>query len=53
MAGAVTRAGLSARELRAMAARRMLVIARVLDGVDRRTAAEGCGMDRQTFRGLG
>jgi transposase len=28
----------------------MLAIALVLDGVDRRTAAETCGMDRQTLR---
>ena len=30
--------------------RRMLAIALVLDGVDRKTAAENCGMDRQTLR---
>ena len=28
----------------------MLAIALVLDGVDRKTAAENCGMDRQTLR---
>ena len=28
----------------------MLAIALVMDGVDRRTAAESCGMDRQTLR---
>ena len=32
------------------AARRMLAIALVLEGVDRKTAAESCGMDRQTLR---
>jgi transposase len=32
------------------AARRMLALALVLDGVDRKTAAETCGMDRQTLR---
>lgn len=59
MAIAVTRTDLSARELRgaasrakdAKAARRMLAIAQVLEGVDRRTAAESCGMDRQTPKG--
>ena len=35
----------------ARAARRMLVIAQVLEGVDRTTAAQTCGMDRQTLRG--
>jgi hypothetical protein len=29
---------------------RMLALALVLDGVDRKTAAETCGMDRQTLR---
>jgi len=55
---AITRLGLSAAELRAAAARcrdaraarRMLAIALVLEGVDRRTAAQTCGMDRQTLR---
>lgn len=58
MAVAITRADLSARELRvtaakskdAGAARRMLAIALVLEGSDRKTAAESCGMDRQTLR---
>jgi transposase len=55
---AITRRDLTAGELRAAAARtkdagaarRMLAIALVLDGADRRTAAEACGMDRQTLR---
>ena len=34
----------------ARAARRMLAIALVLEGVDRATAAATCGMDRQTLR---
>jgi transposase len=34
----------------ARAARRMLAIALVLEGVDRTSAAETCGMDRQTLR---
>ena len=60
MAGiAITRMELTAVELRraagrskdARAARRMLAIALVLEGVDRATAAETCGMDRQTLRG--
>ena len=34
----------------AQAARRMLALALVLEGVDRTTAAETCGMDRQTLR---
>ena len=59
MAGiAITRKELTAAQLRAAAgetkdaraARRMLAIALVLEGVDRRTAAETCGMDRQTLR---
>ena len=59
MAGiAITRRELTATELRAAAgrtkdaraARRMLAIALVLEGVDRATAAETCGMDRQTLR---
>ena len=60
MAGAIaiTRRELTAAELRAAsgkaksarAARRMLAIALVLEGVDRKTAAETCGMDRQTLR---
>ena len=60
MAGiAITRRELTATELRAAAgktkdsraARRMLAIALVLEGVDRTTAARTCGMDRQTLRG--
>ena len=59
MAGiSITRQELTATELRAAAgktkdsraARRMLAIALVLDGVDRTTAAQTCGMDRQTLR---
>ena len=54
----ITRKDKSAGELRqeaarcrdGKAARRMLAIALVLDGVDRKTAAENCGMDRQTLR---
>ena len=34
----------------ARAARRMLAIALVLEGVDRASAAKTCGMDRQTLR---
>ena len=55
---AITRMELTAAELRvaavrsrdAQAARRMLALALVLEGVDRTTAAETCGMDRQTLR---
>jgi transposase len=55
---AVVRKDLSAAQLRAGAAsstdarsaRRMLAIALVVEGVDRKTAAETCGMDRQTLR---
>ena len=59
MAGiAITRKALTATELQgaagktkdARAARRMLGIALVLEGVDRETAAKTCGMDRQTLR---
>ena len=58
MAVEITRTDMSASELRAQAARtkdakaarRMLAIALVLDGTDRKTAAEACGMDRQTLR---
>jgi transposase len=54
----ITRRDLTARELRAAAARerdgaaarRMLAIALVLEGWDRKSAAETCGMDRQTLR---
>ena len=57
MVVAITRTDLTERELRAFAAkspdaraaRRMLAIALVLEGVDRKTAAETCGMDRQTL----
>ena len=38
------------REKDGSAARRMLALAMVLDGVDRKSAAESCGMDRQTLR---
>jgi transposase len=38
------------REKDGAAARRMLALALVLDGADRATAAEACGMDRQTLR---
>src|SRR5260370_20515663 len=55
---AITRLDLTASGLRAAArrakdgaaARRMLCLAMVLDGSDRKTAAETCGMDRQTLR---
>ena len=55
---AITRLDLTASELRraaqreknSPAARRMLAVALVLEGTDRRTAAESCGMDRQTLR---
>ena len=59
MAGiSITRVGLTAAELRsaagrekdARAVRRMLAIALVLEGVDRATSAQTCGMDRQTLR---
>ena len=54
----ITRTDMSASDLRATAARtkdakaarRILAIALVLEGADRRTAAETCGMDRQTLR---
>ena len=54
----ITRLVLTASELRkaasgeknSAAARRILALALVLDGVDRQTAAETCGMDRQTLR---
>ena len=54
----ITRGELTAADLRAAsgrtkdarAARRMLAIALVLEGVDRATAAKTCGMDRQTLR---
>ena len=58
MTVAITRMDMTAQELRrasskikdAKAARRMLAIALVLEGVDRTTAAQTCGMDRQTLR---
>jgi transposase len=58
MAVEITRKDLTPAQLRAAAsrtkdaraARRMLAIALVLEGVDRKTAAETCGMDRQTLR---
>src|SRR6202022_1169636 len=60
MGGAVRiiRLDLTAKELRAAAgreqdgsaARRMLCLAMVLEGADRTSAAETCGMDRQTLR---
>lgn len=54
----ITRRGLTAQDLRreaggigdGRAVRRMPAIALVLEGTDRRTAAETCGMDRQTLR---
>ncbi len=54
----ITRDDLSARELRAAAgrvkdgtvARRVLAIALVIEGAARKSAAENCGMDRQTLR---
>ena len=54
----ITRLDLTALELRkaasgeknSAAARRILALALVLDGMDRKTAAETCGMDRQTLR---
>ena len=58
MAVEITRTDMSGRELReaaartkdAKAVRRILAIALVLEGADRKTAAEACGMDRQTLR---
>src|SRR5258706_15190612 len=55
---AITRVNLTAAELRAAAgrkkdgsaARRMVALAMVLEGADRKSAAETCGMDRQTLR---
>jgi transposase len=54
----ITRLDLTASELRkaasgeknSAAAHRILALALVLDGVDRKTAAATCGMDRQTLR---
>src|SRR5674476_1236475 len=63
MGGAVriTRRDLTAKDLRAAAgrekdgsaARRMLALAMVLDGVDRKSAAESCGVHRYNAEGLG
>jgi len=58
MAVAITRLDLSAPDLRREAsrtrdadvARRLLVLALVVEGVSRETAARQCGMDRQTLR---
>jgi putative transposase len=58
MAVEITRKELTPAQLRAAAgkakdgraARRMLAIALALEGVDRKTAAESCGMERQTLR---
>lgn len=58
MAVEITRKDVSAGDLRAVAARtkdakaarRMLAIALLLEGSDRKTAAKSCGMDRQTLR---
>ena len=58
MAVAITRDDLDAAGLRraasrswdARASRRMLALAMVLEGTDRRTAAAACGMDRHTLR---
>jgi putative transposase len=58
MVVAITRKDLTPKQVRlaagktrdARAARRMLAIALVLEGVERRIAAESCGMDRQTLR---
>lgn len=55
---AITRLDLTAGELRRAArkeknstvARRILALALVLEGSDRKKAAENCGMDRQTLR---
>ncbi|WGS17274.1 IS630 family transposase [Bradyrhizobium sp. ISRA463] len=55
---AITRLDLTAGELRKAArreknstvARRILALALVLEGADRKKAAESCGMDRQTLR---
>ena len=58
MTVAITRTDMTVGDLRAAAsrsgdakaARRMLALALVLEGADRKTAAEACGMDRQTLR---
>ncbi len=54
----ITRRDMTAQALREKAGRikggrvvrRMLAIALVLEGADRKTSAESCGMDRQTLR---
>ena len=61
MAVAITRKDRTAGELRAVAAKcedakaalRMVAMAMVVEGYDRKTAAEPCGMDRQTLRAWG
>src|ERR1017187_2741492 len=40
----------ASREKDGAAARRILALALVLDGADRKTAAETCGLDRQALR---
>ncbi|GLR89722.1 hypothetical protein [Bradyrhizobium iriomotense] len=58
---AISRFDLTAPELRkaaqrekdSTAARRMLALALVLEGEERRKAAKNCGMDRQTLRDWG
>lgn len=58
MSVSITRKDYTSLELRALsrtartvvAARRMLAIANVLEGVSRKDAARGAGMDRQTLR---
>uniref|UniRef100_UPI0039A58611 helix-turn-helix domain-containing protein n=1 Tax=Rhodospirillum sp. A1_3_36 TaxID=3391666 RepID=UPI0039A58611 len=58
MVVAITRRDLTVKDLRGAAsrtsdgdaARRILAIALVLEGADRKSAAETCGMDRQTLR---
>lgn len=54
----ITRDDMTSQELRRQAgrvkdgrvSRRLLAIALVLEGASRKTAAESCGMDRQTLR---
>jgi hypothetical protein len=61
MAVEITRKDLTPAQVRlaagrtkdARAARRMLAIALVLEGVGRKSAAETCGMERQTARATG
>ena len=47
---AVERRGAAARRRDAQAARRMLVSALGVEGIERTTAAKTCGMDRQRLR---